>query len=265
MHDATYTPPASLDALRQRSLIVGVVGLVAAAAGALINPGQFFHSYLLAYLLWLAAALGGLALTMLQHLSGGGWGVVLRRIFEAAARTLPWMALFFVPLAFGLRDLYPWTDTADGGPGPHPQGEGALPERALLPGPRGDLLRRLDRPGAPADALVRRAGPHRRRRDRDPPAQHERDRHRPLLRHDDLRRHRLGHVPRAALVLDDVRVPVHHRPGNHGAVDRDRHGPPAVGRGADVGRVQSPGTSTISGSCCSPSRWCGPTSRSRSS
>jgi len=112
MHDATYTPPASLDALRQRSLIVGVAGLAAAAAGAFISPGQFFHSYLLAYLLWLAAALGGLALTMLQHLSGGGWGVVLRRIFEASARTLPWMALFFLPLVFGLRDLYPWTDAA---------------------------------------------------------------------------------------------------------------------------------------------------------
>jgi len=112
MHDATYTPPASLDALRRRSLTVGVIGLLAAAAGALLSPGQFFHSYLLAYLLWLGAALGGLALTMLQHLSGGGWGVVLRRIFEAAARTLPWMALFFVPLLFGLRDLYPWADSA---------------------------------------------------------------------------------------------------------------------------------------------------------
>jgi len=112
MHDATYAPPASLDALRQRSLIVGVVGLLAAAAGAFVSPGQFFHSYLLAYLLWLGAALGGLALTMLQHLSGGGWGVVLRRTFEAAARTLPWMAFFFLPLVFGLRDLYPWTDTA---------------------------------------------------------------------------------------------------------------------------------------------------------
>jgi hypothetical protein len=112
MHDATYTPPASLDALRQRSLTVGVIGLVAAAAGAFFSPGQFFHAYLLAYLFWLAAALGGLALTMLQHLSGGGWGVVLRRTFEAAARTLPWMALLFVPLVFGLRDLYPWTDTA---------------------------------------------------------------------------------------------------------------------------------------------------------
>jgi len=112
MHDATYTPPASLDALRQRSLTIGVVGLVAAAAGAFISPGQFFHSYLLAFLFWLAAALGGLALAMLQHLSGGGWGVVLRRIFEAAARTLPWMAVFFLPLVFGLRELYPWTDAA---------------------------------------------------------------------------------------------------------------------------------------------------------
>jgi hypothetical protein len=112
MHDATYTPPASLDALRRRSLNIGVIGLLAAAAGAFLSPGQFFHSYLLAYLLWLGAALGGLALTMLQHLSGGGWGVVLRRIFEAAARTLPWMALFFVPLLFGLRDLYPWADSA---------------------------------------------------------------------------------------------------------------------------------------------------------
>ena len=105
MHDATYAPPASLDALRQRSLVIGVMGLVAAGAGALVSPAQFFHSYLLAFLFWLAAALGGLALTMLHHLSGGGWGVVLRRIFEASARTLPWMALFFVPLVFGLTDL----------------------------------------------------------------------------------------------------------------------------------------------------------------
>ena len=112
MHDVTYTPPASLDSLRQRSLLVGVIGLAAAGAGAFLNPGQFFHSYLLAFLFWLAAALGGLALSMLHHMSGGGWGVVLRRIFEASARTLPWMALFFVPVAIGMKDLYPWTNTA---------------------------------------------------------------------------------------------------------------------------------------------------------
>jgi hypothetical protein len=110
MHDATYTPPASLDGLRRRSLIAGVAGLVVAGAGAFVNPGQFFHSYLLAFLFWLAAGMGGLVLTMLQHMTGGNWGVVLRRIFEAAARTMPWMALLFVPVAFGMSHLYPWLD-----------------------------------------------------------------------------------------------------------------------------------------------------------
>jgi hypothetical protein len=112
MHDATYTPPASLDRLRQRSLVAGLAGFVLVAIGGFMNPGQFFQSYLLAFLFWLAAPLGGLALLMLQHLTGGNWGVVLRRIFEAAARTLPWMALLFVPLTLGLSRLYPWTDTA---------------------------------------------------------------------------------------------------------------------------------------------------------
>ena len=112
MHDATYSPPASLDGLRQRALMTGLAGLAVTAGGAFLDPAQFFHSYLLAYLFWLAAAMGGLALTMLQHMTGGAWGVVLRRIFEAAARTLPWMALLFVPIAFGLRRLYPWTDAA---------------------------------------------------------------------------------------------------------------------------------------------------------
>jgi hypothetical protein len=112
MHDATYTPPASLDLLRQRALVAGLAGLALTGAGAFLGPDQFFRSYLLAFIFWLAAAMGGLALTMLQHLTGGNWGVVLRRIFEAAARTLPWMAVLFVPVLFGLSTLYPWTDAA---------------------------------------------------------------------------------------------------------------------------------------------------------
>jgi len=112
MHDATYAPPASLEALRRRGLLVGGAGLVASLGGFVISPGQFYHSYLLAYLFWLAAAMGGLALTMLQHMSGGSWGVMLRRILEAAARTLPWMAILFLPIAIGAPHLYPWTDAA---------------------------------------------------------------------------------------------------------------------------------------------------------
>jgi len=109
MHDATYTrPPAWTRCASDRSSSVSSASS-RPAAGALVSPGQFFSIRTAPGLPVLAGrGPGGLALTMLQHLSGGGWGVVLRRIFEAAARTLPWMAIFFLPLVFGLRDLYPW-------------------------------------------------------------------------------------------------------------------------------------------------------------
>jgi hypothetical protein len=46
---------------------------------------------------------------MMQYLTGGAWGIVLRRVLESATRTLPLMILLFVPLLFGLRRLYVWT------------------------------------------------------------------------------------------------------------------------------------------------------------
>lgn len=69
----------------------------------------FFFAYLAAYQFWLGVALGSLALLMLQYLTGGAWGLLIRRWLEAATRTLPLMALLFVPLLFGLEVLYPWT------------------------------------------------------------------------------------------------------------------------------------------------------------
>jgi hypothetical protein len=45
---------------------------------------------------------------MVQHLSGGAWGIVSRRVFEAAVRTLPVMAVLFLPIAFNLTHLYEW-------------------------------------------------------------------------------------------------------------------------------------------------------------
>ena len=52
--------------------------------------------------------MGSLALLMLQHMTGGQWGLVGRRVFEAASRILPLVALMFVPLLFGLPALYLW-------------------------------------------------------------------------------------------------------------------------------------------------------------
>jgi hypothetical protein len=55
---------------------------------------------------------GSLALLMLQHLTGGAWGLVIRRVLEASTRTFPLMLLLFIPIAIGLKHIYPWTDAA---------------------------------------------------------------------------------------------------------------------------------------------------------
>ena len=62
------------------------------AVGLLIDRDHFFRAWLVAYMLFLGIALGSLALMMIQHLSGGTWGV-FRRIFEASSRTLPLLAV----------------------------------------------------------------------------------------------------------------------------------------------------------------------------
>ena len=56
-----------------------------------------------AYLFWLGIALGSLVLGLLPWLTGGIWGLVLRRWFEAAARTVPLLAVLFLPIAFAAR------------------------------------------------------------------------------------------------------------------------------------------------------------------
>jgi hypothetical protein len=97
-----------LDRIQRRSLLVGGAGLALCALGAVLDPAQFFRSYLTAYLFWIGIALGSLAILMLHHLVGGAWGFVIRRALESAAGTLPVMALLFAPLLFGLADLYVW-------------------------------------------------------------------------------------------------------------------------------------------------------------
>ena len=106
MADMTYAPPADIDARRSRALMAGGVGLVACAIGFVFDRDHFFRSWLIAYLLFLGIALGSMALLMIQHLSGGAWGV-FRRVFEASSRTLPLMALLFLPIVLGMGTSIP--------------------------------------------------------------------------------------------------------------------------------------------------------------
>jgi hypothetical protein len=93
-------------------LLIAAVGAALSLGGLFLEPSQFFQSYLMAYMLCLGVTLGCLALGMMHQLSGGAWGVVIRRPIGAAARVLPVLALLFLPIAFGMHRLYPWTDAA---------------------------------------------------------------------------------------------------------------------------------------------------------
>ncbi len=101
--------PSDLNRLRKVALMVFAVAGVAVGIGAALDLDQFLRSYLLAFLFWVALPLGSLALLMLHRLTSGSWGFVIRRVLEAATRTLPLMALLFVPLALSVHRLYEWS------------------------------------------------------------------------------------------------------------------------------------------------------------
>jgi hypothetical protein len=100
---------ADIGKVQRKALIVGVIAAAATVYGALTNAPQFYQSYLMGYVYWFALAGGSLGLLLLHHLVSGRWGFVIQRPLEAGVRTLPLMALLFVPLLFGMHDLYEWT------------------------------------------------------------------------------------------------------------------------------------------------------------
>jgi hypothetical protein len=103
-------PMADFSQPRTLALRMGAAGLVLSVLGWITNPEQFYRSYLLGYLFWFGIALGALPLNMLQHMTGGAWGLAIRRLLEAATRTLPLMAVLFVPIVLGMHSLYSWAN-----------------------------------------------------------------------------------------------------------------------------------------------------------
>src|SRR5208282_5818271 len=101
-----------------------VPGLVLAAIGATVAflcafcvgyaseyaPTLFYHAYLVAFVFYLTITLGSLFFVMLHHLARAGWSVTLRRLAEALSGNVALMALLFLPILFGLREIYPWAE-----------------------------------------------------------------------------------------------------------------------------------------------------------
>ena len=108
MTTAVSVLPAPLVRCQRWCLAVGIVALSAFVVGGVFDPPQFFRAYLAAYLFYFGIAMGSMTLLMIYHITGGAWGFLVRRILEAGMRTLPLVALGFIPIGAGARYVYPW-------------------------------------------------------------------------------------------------------------------------------------------------------------
>jgi hypothetical protein len=106
------TPPRRRVGLIPAAGVIGVLGLLAALVAAFLNIAGGWSAYLYAYVFWTGLAIGSLIVLLLQFLVRGSWGFTIQRLLEAGARTLPLMAVLFIPIVFGMRAIYPWADPA---------------------------------------------------------------------------------------------------------------------------------------------------------
>lgn len=104
-----FAAPAMIERMRSRALVVGVVFGALALFGAIKYWDVFLHAWLFSFMFWLGLTTGSLVLLMLQYTSGGNWGRLGRRIWEAAAGNLGLMFVFSLPIAIGMKKLFPWT------------------------------------------------------------------------------------------------------------------------------------------------------------
>src|SRR5262249_60168618 len=104
-----FATPPEWDRIQRRALVAAVAGLGAFIVLGLIlyslpnqsgigGAWQFFLSYLVAFNFWVSVPLGCLVVLMVQYLTGGAWGVALRRVLESSSRTLLVFSVLVVPL-----------------------------------------------------------------------------------------------------------------------------------------------------------------------
>ncbi len=112
---ADLSAPAFVDGWKTRAFVVGAVFSVLAVGLAALDHSidHVLRGWLLGLMLTFGFSVGGLALLMVQYLSGGKWGLLLRRPLEAMSRTLPLVFVYWVVIALSLKKLYLWAQIDD--------------------------------------------------------------------------------------------------------------------------------------------------------
>lgn len=109
---ATMRAKNKFDSTSLLSLAVGALGVVGSIIAWLISSQSFFQAWLFAWFYWFSIAIGCLGFFMIYRLSGGEWGKSLERIMLSGGRTIEVLALLFLPIFAGLKELYQWTSEA---------------------------------------------------------------------------------------------------------------------------------------------------------
>jgi hypothetical protein len=99
---------ARISVWQRRSLLVGIAGVLLSITGYILDREEFLRSYLFADMFFTGMALGCLGILLLNHTVGGKWGMVIRRLCEAGARTIPFTAIFLLPVLLSIPVLYVW-------------------------------------------------------------------------------------------------------------------------------------------------------------
>lgn len=117
MKENNFNAPEEIGNWRNIALGIGGIASLIILITALIMPEmreQAMRSWLMGFIFWGGLSIGSIGILLLQYLTGGAWGVVIRRILEASSRTLKIVAALFIPLALGAGSLYEWTHPTPG-------------------------------------------------------------------------------------------------------------------------------------------------------
>jgi hypothetical protein len=103
---ATTLSPERSRLLLQAAGAVLLIGLILCGAAWSSDAARFSYSYLTGFMFVITIGFGGLALTMLQHVTKAGWSVGVRRQMEWMAGILPLMLILFIPIALNAKSIW---------------------------------------------------------------------------------------------------------------------------------------------------------------
>ncbi len=101
--------PHTFDSFIRNSFLFGSVMLFLSLILYFTDKHHFFFSYLNSYVFFFTLTLGAMFLVLIQYVTSTGWSVVVRRVPEVLMNNIMVIIVLFIPILFGMHDLYHWT------------------------------------------------------------------------------------------------------------------------------------------------------------